>query len=313
MNYNIFINPEYSSNENITNYNRKISNLISDSLNSMNISNIIVNMYNDKDKIDYINRYINGNNIIVTIGNTSEGIEIVYGINRNDNLVSRLANNLEDNNFKVSKYYQRRSSTNTTKDYDNIINSFPNNESIIIRYDNTIINRLDELSNVITNTIKSYLGLANDTYIVKKGDNIYSIARKFNTTVDNIKRLNNLTSNYIDIGQKLIIKSIPSTINTNIDSDYYIVKTGDTLYSIARKYNTSIDNIKSINSLTSNIINVGMKLKLPSNNSIEYIVKKGDNLYSISKKYNTTVKDIMNINNLNSTNLSINQKLIIPK
>jgi len=313
MNYNIFINPEYSSNENITNYNRKISNLISDSLNSMNISNIIVNMYNDKDKIDYINRYINGNNIIVTIGNTSEGIEIVYGINRNDNLVSRLANNLEDNNFKVSKYYQRRSSTNTTKDYDNIINSFPNNESIIIRYDNTIINRLDELSNVITNTIKSYLGLANDTYIVKKGDNIYSIARKFNTTVDNIKRLNNLTSNYIDIGQKLIIKSIPSTINTNIDSDYYIVKTGDTLYSIARKYNISIDNIKSINSLTSNIINVGMKLKLPSNNSIEYIVKKGDNLYSISKKYNTTVKDIMNINNLNSTNLSINQKLIIPK
>lgn len=313
MNYNIFINPEYSSNENINNYNRKISNLISDSLNSMNISNIIVNMNNDKDKIDYINRYINGNNIIVTIGNTSEGIEIVYGINRNDNLVSRLANNLEDNNFKVSKYYQRRSSTNTTKDYDNIINSFPNNESIIIRYDNTIINRLDELSNVITNTIKSYLGLANDTYIVKKGDNIYSIARKFNTTVDNIKRLNNLTSNYIDIGQKLIIKSIPSTINTNIDSDYYIVKTGDTLYSIARKYNTSIDNIKSINSLTSNVINIGMKLKLPSNNSIEYIVKKGDNLYSISKKYNTTVKDIMNINNLNSTNLSINQKLIIPK
>ena len=311
MNYSVFINPEYSTNSDINNINRKISNLLSDSLNSMNISNIIVNMNNEQDKIDYINRYINGNNIIVTIGSINSDIEVIYGINRTDKLVNRIVNNLEDNGFYVNKYYQRRSSTDTSKDYDNIISSFPNNDSIIIRY-NKNNNRYYDFVDVISNTIKSYLGLSNDTYIVKKGDTIYSIARVYNTTVDNIKKLNNLTSNYLSIGQKLIVKSIPSTSNSNVDSNYYIVKKGDTLYSIARIYNTSVDNIKRLNSLNSNILSIGMKLIIPSNNTIEYIVNKGDNLYNISKKYNVSVKDIMNVNGLNSTNLSINQKLIIP-
>jgi LysM repeat protein len=251
----VFINPEYSTNSDINNINRKISNLLSDSLNSMNISSTIVNMNSDRDKVEYINRYINGNNIIVTIGSINSDIEVIYGINRNDKLASRLVTNLEDNNFKVSKYYQRRSSTNTSKDYDNIISSFPNNDSIIIRY-NKNTNREYDLVNVISNTIKGFLGLSNDTYIVKKGD---------------------------------------------------------TLYSIARKYNTSVDNIKRVNKLDSNSLSIGMKLTIPGNNNIEYIVKKGDTLYSISNKYNVSVKDIMNVNNLNSTNLSINQKLIIPK
>ena len=98
-----------------------------------------------------------------------------------------------------------------------------------------------------------------DEYVVKKGDTLYSIARKYNTSVDNLKSINNITTDSLAIGQ--IIK-LPSTSSTA--SDTYIVKKGDSLYSIARTYNTSVDKLKEINNLTSNALAIGQVLKLPS-------------------------------------------------
>ena len=92
------------------------------------------------------------------------------------------------------------------------------------------------------------------TYTVKKGDNLYSIARRYNTTVSDIINLNNLKNNNLSIGQVLKIPTTNTTTTT------YIVKSGDSLYSIARKYNTTVDNIKKKNNLTSNLLRVGQKL-----------------------------------------------------
>ena len=75
------------------------------------------------------------------------------------------------------------------------------------------------------------------TYTVKSGDNLYAIARNYNTTVNEIMTYNNLKSNLLSVGQVL---KIPTSINTT-----YTVKSGDTLYSIANKYNTTVDQIKS--------------------------------------------------------------------
>ena len=93
-------------------------------------------------------------------------------------------------------------------------------------------------------------------YTVKKGDSLYTIARNYNTTIDKIKNLNNLTSNNLSIGQ---ILKIPTTTNTN-NSIIYTVQKGDSLYSIAKKYNTTIDNIKKKNNLTSNLLSIGQKI-----------------------------------------------------
>ena len=98
------------------------------------------------------------------------------------------------------------------------------------------------------------------TYTVRSGDSLYSIARKFNTTVNDIKNLNNLTSNNLSIGQILKI----STSTTTSPNTTYTVKSGDSLYSIARKFNTTVDDIKSLNNLTSNILSIGQVLKIPS-------------------------------------------------
>lgn len=148
-----------------------------------------------------------------------------------------------------------------------------------------------------------------DTYIVVKGDTLYGIARKLNTTVDNLKSINNLTTDALSIGQ---ILKVPT--NSSTPSDTYIVKSGDNLYAIARKYNTTVNEIKSLNNLTSDLLSIGQVLKIPSqeSNNVVYTVKKGDSLYSIAREYNTTVNAISALNNLSTNVLSIGQKLLLP-
>ena len=152
-----------------------------------------------------------------------------------------------------------------------------------------------------------------DVYTVKNGDTLYSIAKKFNLTVDELKELNNLTSNTLSIGQKLNVKKqLPET------ETLYTVVSGDTLYSIARRFNVSVDNLKNINKLNSNILSIGQTLKIPNSSIVQvpskitYTVKNGDTLYSIAKTYNTTVDIIKSLNNLVNNNLAIGQTLILP-
>lgn len=98
----------------------------------------------------------------------------------------------------------------------------------------------------------------NITYQVKKGDSLYSIAKKYNTTIDKIKSLNQLNNNLLQIGQVL---KIPSHSSNNAIN--YKVVSGDSLYSIAKKYNTTVDKIKSLNNLSTNLLQFGQTLKIP--------------------------------------------------
>lgn len=139
-------------------------------------------------------------------------------------------------------------------------------------------------------------------YTVKKGDNLYEIAKKYNTTVEEIKDINNLNTNNLTIGQILLIPE------NNIVT--YTVQTGDTLYGIAKQFGTSVSDIKKINNLTDDLVIPGDTLKIIVDTSpTTYIVQKGDNLYSISKQFNIPVLDLMNINNITSTILTVGQVL----
>ena len=96
------------------------------------------------------------------------------------------------------------------------------------------------------------------------------------------------------------------------DYDTYIVKSGDNLYAIARKYGISVDKLKDINNLSSNLLSIGQKLLVPKVGGKTYIVKAGDSLYKIAGENNTTVTEIINLNELPTTNLSIGQVLYLP-
>ena len=153
----------------------------------------------------------------------------------------------------------------------------------------------------------------NKYYIVKKGDSLYSIAKSNNMTVDELKSLNNLTSNILSIGQRLIISS-----GSNVPNNVYVVRKGDTLWSIANNFNVSVNDLKSANNKSNNSLSIGEQLIIPGKSTGEnvsttiYTVKSGDNLYSIAKRYNVTVNEIKSLNNLSSNILSIGQKLSIP-
>ena len=154
------------------------------------------------------------------------------------------------------------------------------------------------------------------TYTVKAGDTLYKIANQYNITVQELIELNNLSSNILSIGQQLKVP-VEGT-NNQPDSNYitYTVVKGDNLYNIANKYGVTVETIKQANNLTSNLLSIGQILKIPAQNIEtgykEYEVKAGDSLYSIARSYNTTVEAIVNANNLTTTILSVGQILKIP-
>lgn len=96
-------------------------------------------------------------------------------------------------------------------------------------------------------------------YTVRAGDSLWLIANKYGTTVDAIKRLNGLTSDLINIGQVL---KIPS--DQNMPYIEYTVRSGDTLWILARRYETTVDAIKRLNGLTSDLLNIGQVLRIPT-------------------------------------------------
>ncbi|MBR3660556.1 MAG: LysM peptidoglycan-binding domain-containing protein [Bacilli bacterium] len=152
-------------------------------------------------------------------------------------------------------------------------------------------------------------------YIIKRNDNLYDIANKFNTTVGILKAFNNLSSNILQVGQ---ILKIPNTkVEQSNPSDYiiYTIKKGDNLYSIAKRFNISLNDLINFNEMSSTLLTIGDELLIPTNNSnldITYIVKPNDTLYSIAKRYNISINMLKNKNNLENNMLQIGQKLIIP-
>ena len=98
-------------------------------------------------------------------------------------------------------------------------------------------------------------------YIVKKNETLYSISKSYNLSLNELKRLNNLKSNVITVGQKLRVNNIDGTKDV-ISAAVWVVSKGDTLFSIAQKSGVSVDTIKFLNGLNSNLISIGQKLKL---------------------------------------------------
>ncbi|THE09754.1 LysM peptidoglycan-binding domain-containing protein [Bacillus timonensis] len=105
------------------------------------------------------------------------------------------------------------------------------------------------------------------TYQVVSGDTLYSIAQRHGTTVDIIKKTNNLTSNLLGIGQTLTLPSGGTATPAPTAEATYQVVPGDTLYSIATRNGTSVDAIKRANNLSTNLLEVGQELAIPSGSS----------------------------------------------
>ena len=278
-----------------------------------------------------LNAYGNNSKVVALsnmLGNTGSGAEIIYALRNNSNLASALAENLDDAGLTVSKYYQRRSENDTSKDYYNIQKDTGLIETIIVNYGN--INNINEATNIknewedyaeaVVKSLANYTnvpyykeGESQEIYTVKKGDSLWKIANKYNTTVEKLKSANNLKTNTLSVGQKLVIPSI--SVSPEV-SDTYIVQKGDSLWSIANKFNMTVSELKSLNNLTNNLLSIGQVLKIKdssNNGKTTYTVQKGDSLWVIANKYGITTEELKSYNNLTSNLLSIGQVLKIPQ
>ena len=279
---------------------------------------------------DILSKFGNSSDVIVISNHVNsgggEGAEVIYALRNSDTLAKSVLNNIDATGQATRKYYQRRLPSDTSKDYYFIHRNTGSTQPIIVEYgfidsakDTEFLKEnYKELAEAVISAVANYAGVPytspegviTNTYIVQKGDSLYSISQKLNTTVDELKKLNNLTSNTLQIGQVL---KIP-TKEIYEEETLYTVKAGDTLYKIAAANNTTVDEIKALNNLTSNNLSIGQLLKLPSPLTPEttYTVQKGDSLYAIANKYNTTVDALKKANNLTSNILSIGQVLKIP-
>lgn len=276
-----------------------------------------------------LDKFGNGKDVVVISNHINagggEGAEVIYALRNSDKLASSILNELEKSGQVVRKYYQRRLPSNSSKDYYYIIRNTPNNETLIVEYgflDNEadakrLKSNYKKYAEAVVRAVTLYGGYkyvpvsGSNYYVVKKGDSLWSIARANGLTVDELKSLNNLSSNVLHVGDTLLIRSADSTGDDGNDN-YYVVKSGDTLWSIARKYNLSVNELKALNNLSSNALSVGQRLIVGKESSNDYVVSSGDTLWAIARKFNVSVDDIKALNNLSSNNLSIGMTLKIP-
>ncbi|MDD4050817.1 MAG: LysM peptidoglycan-binding domain-containing protein [candidate division Zixibacteria bacterium] len=171
-----------------------------------------------------------------------------------------------------------------------------------------------------------------NTYVVRSGDNLSKIAGSFHTTAETLRKMNYLgNSSRIYVGQVLKLpvdkKQTVAKSNKNAapvaskNTQSYVVKEGDTVWDIARRFGVSTATLRSLNGLSNSArIQVGQTLKIMGSpmaalqNHLTYIVKRGDTLHDIARAFGTSVQALMRTNNISDAgNLAIGTQLKIEK
>jgi LysM repeat protein len=140
-------------------------------------------------------------------------------------------------------------------------------------------------------------------YKVKPGDNLSTIAQRFDVAVSLIRQLNGLKKNRIYPGQTLQLR--PSSL----DEAVHVVRSGETLSSIALKYRMDVSKIKRINDIDAHKILVGQKLRLKATKPHIHIVERGDALWEVAQAYGLSVAEIKKLNGLTSNRIYPGQEL----
>lgn len=166
-------------------------------------------------------------------------------------------------------------------------------------------------------------------HVVQKGESLFAIAKKYNVTVEGIMELNTLHTEDIKEGTRLIINPNQPVIDVKEEAvvpGYHLVKQGETLYSIARKYGTTVVELRALNELMHDTLRVGEELVIvplngekPTVKEVEanttdpiyHEVREKETLYAISRKYNVDILVVRKLNNLIDNNIAVGQKLRI--
>ncbi|MDP8231489.1 MAG: LysM peptidoglycan-binding domain-containing protein [Candidatus Zophobacter franzmannii] len=164
------------------------------------------------------------------------------------------------------------------------------------------------------------------THKVIAGDTLYSISRKYNLTLRELRQKNKLNDNTISVGQMIEIPEAKAMLEPRVQTypkkeipkdGYHSVEQGDTLFRISKMYDVLITDILDFNELENSYITEGQKIWLKSHDlpkkkpAIIHTVKKGDTISKISRDTGLTIKEIKAFNKLKSNSIYIGQKLLL--
>ena len=286
--------------------------------------NTMRNTFGNDSKVLVLSNHINAGG--------GEGAEVVYPLRTSGTLPSMILNEIGERGQIKRKYYQRVLPEDPSRDYYYIMRETPNTTALLIEYgfiDNPndqrkLQNNLLDYVEGVVEAVSNYIGInytppgstipeTDGLYTVKRGDTLYSIARTYNTSVQELRRLNGLTTDTLTIGQTLRVPNIE--VPETPDENEYTVVSGDTLSKIANQFNTTVNELITYNNLPTTILSIGQVIKIPTiePSNVIYTVKRGDTLYKIANTYSVSVDDIKRLNNLTSDTLSIGQQLYIPE
>jgi LysM repeat protein len=264
------------------------------------------------------------NHVNIDYGNL-DGAEVIYSIKDDRRLARIIAENLRvaGQNLSPNGIYTRTNEYGN--DYYYIIRNIRPIQGVLIEYgfadskgdDIALLrNRWFDLAESVVKSVCEFLGYKYvpisgfEAYEVKKGDTLFSVAKKYGMTVAELKGINGLSTDTIYPGNILLV--FPQTPTGQTIT--YVVSKGDTLFNIAKKFGTSVTTIKSANALTNDNLSIGQQLIIPITFRLEeYVVSRGDTLYSVANKLGVSIELIKILNNLKSNTIYPNQSLLIPK
>ncbi len=148
-------------------------------------------------------------------------------------------------------------------------------------------------------------------YVVKSGDTLSGVASVHHIPEKQLRSQNKLKGDFLRIGQKLKIPGTGFDLPSAGKVGFYTVKSGDSLWRIARNQNVSIHDIAKWNSLdVKSALKLGKTLKVhvsgesapASVRKLKYKVRRGDSLYRIASKFDLQISDILEWNKLNQKN-----------
>lgn len=150
-------------------------------------------------------------------------------------------------------------------------------------------------------------------YMVQEGDSLWDIARQFDLDLEKLQQLNDLTTNVIYPGDRILLADAqPAAAEF-----YYQVRSGDSLWAIARKYNVAPVQIRNWNNLHDDLIHPGNKLLLKVADTEEptvdtfYQVRSGDSLWIIAKRHNISPDQIKRWNNMKDNTIYPGNRLLL--
>ncbi|MEW6569675.1 MAG: LysM peptidoglycan-binding domain-containing protein [Nitrospirota bacterium] len=183
---------------------------------------------------------------------------------------------------------------------------------------------------VVLTVLIPEISCADTTYVIRKGDNPSSIAKKFKVKAKDIVKMNNLDPRSLRPGKKIIIpcREDPTKTKNSLNgkndirnrntkepegnsSSTHVVRKGETLSYLSKKYSISVRELRELNNLRSSKIRTGQELIVRKNRPKIYTVQKGDSVYKIARKFDISMDELKDINDLHTDLLKPGQEILL--